>query len=242
MRKTTLLAVLAILVWSGAANAVVIGDRMLVDVGTCWAGDTLANGPTPEDGTAPDGNVWNNYQFGGQWNDPLPLKNTAGAGTTATFRALVVWNKCGTGHGGFPHNAPMGDGLYPETAMGDGRLWNEGGGIVVLEGLDASLLYDIVCFGTADTNAPMDAGTFLNGVTTYTVGGTSIGLDTTDNLANVALFTGVPTDGAGTIQINVDADPGVDALLSVLDVTAVPEPATIGLLALGATALIRRKR
>lgn len=229
-----------------AAAQLAPGDRILVDVGVCWSDDPRDPGYGPVESPDALGRHWNNYAQNPKWNTtPVPLVDTAGNATGATFltNRFSDCDACG----GVLHDSASQGTLYPVKAQTDARWWCQDiqPGHVYLEGLDPALLYDVRLFGYADSSATIrDINEpFPGGTTIYSVGALSVELYNVDNTSEVAeLFSAAPAgDGSMLIEIVAGAPAGCGAVLNVVDITVVPEPACALLLALAGPLLLRRR-
>jgi hypothetical protein len=250
MRKAAYLAtalVVALSLATPASGEIVNGDVLVFDIGEQAA--------DPGGGTT-SGN-WNNmYRSGDPVNDNHAIDITdairlSDGATTGVGLRLMAQDNNSSGIGGadvsatpsvgFPYS-----GTIPASAIEDlGYLGNEylvdSGSADSTNGLELtdlndSLTYDISVFARI-TN--VDRGSH-----TWTVNGTSYDIAPNNN-DTVYTWEDVPTDGSGAIVIAVDIPQEGDppsAHINALEVAAVPEPATLGLLGLGGLAAILRRR
>jgi hypothetical protein len=128
---------------------------------------------------------------------------------------------------------------FPDNVAGDWLGFNNTGSIVLtFTGLDDSLTYTIVIGAANDVdNDNADTSWSVDGGTTY-VTDASVAAD------SYITFTGLTTDGDGTLVITgVGAGNTQYGFVSALTLEAVPEPATIGMVLAAATGLmfIRRR-
>ncbi len=246
--KRFILCATVTLALAGVASAVPAeGDRILMDVGHCW-GDQ-----TPEDGSAPDGNFWNNS--GGR-GDTVNLKRASdGADTGAVWSVNPSASGCDCG-GQITYNTRVSN-LYVETAQSTLRFWGDTKqpAQIMLTGM-GSLPYDIGFYsyltdGIGGDDQPSIPVTPASTVFTLVVGtcpgAVPITLDAVDNTTEMAWFRGVTPDASGAITFELTGAGTATwqiAALNVVDITAVPEPGTMLLLLAGGTmcALRRRKR
>lgn len=127
-----------------------------------------------------------------------------------------------------------GIGTIPDNAQIDTSYFN-GNSTLVLSGLDSSLTYNL------EIMAKIDSGRDAQNIT---VNGTSISVDP-DTAPYITTFTGISADVNDEIVISFFSTGGGSALqhVNALAVTAIPEPATLGLVAAfgGAVLFIRRR-
>lgn len=247
MKARMALGLVSILLTAGGAAAQLApGDRILVDVGVCWSGDPRDPDYGPMEGPDALGRHWNNYAQNPKWNStPVPLVDTAGNATGATFltNRFADCFACG----GVLHDSVGQSTLYPVRAQTDARWWCQEiqPGHVYLEGLDPALVYDVRLFGYADANATIrDIGeAFPGGTTIYSIGALSFELNNVDNTTEIAeLFSVAPAgDGSMLIEMVAGTPAGCGAVLNVVDITVIPEPGAILLLALAGPLLLRRR-
>jgi hypothetical protein len=174
---------------------------------------------------------------------------TAPGGVDTANNALpnfAVWTYNCAGSGG---TGVVDSTLYPSTAQQDfifmDGSYNNGLAnalLVAIVGLPSSN-YDVKLFGSRITPGAGRVGTYL-------VNGQTQTLDAYANTSNTITFANVPV---GDVTIGGVVEHNAILLtcyvtgtnygyLSVADLNAVPEPATMGLLILGALAALRRRR
>jgi hypothetical protein len=224
----------ACLLLVGAAQA----ERILFDFGP-------VNGPT----TSPDslGRYWNNQTAAYDYLD-LSLHTIVGPnGVDAAGNAItgleVSHLKCaGTGASGVVDST-----LYPSTAQKDFifvdgtiNLTYANAMSVCIAGLDQAA-YDLTLFGSrASTNRTC----------TLKVNGVEQVYDAAQNTSRVVTWTNVPVGDVtigGVVKHNAILIEGWSTngqydYIGVADLTSVPEPATIGLLVVGAIGVLSRRR
>lgn len=185
--------------------------------------------------------TWNNSVASvGGW-DILNLVNTGG---TASVYDMNM-NPTAGGSSAGP-SVTAGPGVFGEAnTIYNDAFFNTVQYTIDFTSLNDAYTYNFEFFGSRDTT--------ITRVTSYTIGGTSVNLQTsgTDlggsginhNVANTAIITGV-SPVAGTITVAIDDVSGGFSYLNGIKVTEViPEPATIGLFAVfGGGLLAARKK
>ena len=130
------------------------------------------------------------------------------------------------------------DSWYTGSYDGNAASQNEPG-IFVIEGLDPTQTYRVEIFGTYDSD---DDG--RGRISRYTIGEEYHDLDVVNNLTDTAVFEAVQPDASGAVEVIVTAAAGTTsrfAHISAIELTAIPEPASVGFLALGGLAMLRRR-
>lgn len=152
-------------------------------------------------------------------------------GTTAPTGAASIFNAQATR-----------DNLFGHTAN-----FNQPGplplGILSLSGLNPAATYNFTFFGSR-------TGVSDNRETKYEVVGLNSGfglLDAANNIANVAVVSGISPDALGNLTVNVSPGPNNNNTsgffyLGAMQFTAVPEPSSIVLAALGGIGLMIVRR
>ena len=247
MKKGILLIALLALT-AGISDA---GIKVLVDFGPANDDDGRAT-------SIPDinGNYWNSWRP--TTGDTAIPNGTAFVGTVvdtdnnATGIGLTMpnsFNCNGIKHGGLlaPDAGLLGD-FAIDTATEDYWFESTGGAAVTINGLDPELTYNLRMFGTRETTDTR--------ITRYTVfdaaGSQYVDLQTSgagigtggyngNNDTIVGLSDLVPT-AAGELTLDVSVVQGGFAYLGVLEVEAVPEPATFGLMSIMGVGLLFARR
>jgi len=234
MKKLVLLTALLGMMVVPAAADIVAGDLILIET------LSLSTPDGTQDNTRADGNVWNAVDFADGGSGTLQLADD-------TDESVTI-NRTGTLPGGFKNSAgTLLSGLSwvaSDVSVKNFHYQGTAGTPITFEivGLNASLQYDIRMATAANLTSYNDQTVAVNGVanassTDYDSYANSTGGSTLLDMSwdNVSL-----SSGKLTFSIT-DAD--YRATTGVISIEAVPEPATMGLLAIGGIAmLIRRKR
>ena len=134
---------------------------------------------------------------------------------------------------GDPYYIPAADDLVHSTT---GYLLT-----VTFAGLDDALSYNARVYSLVDENRPViDVGVTDSAGTITNTGLNRQTLYNTAPLSSDLIFNGVSTDGSGNIVVTVNSTWHVNMEAVVLE--AVPEPATMSLLALGGLGVFLRRR
>ncbi len=249
MRPSILCAMVTLMLAAAASAVPAEGDRMLLDIGICWGQQT------PEDGSASDGNYWKNSGSRGAVIDLVRASD--GVATGAQFTMSYFANHTPPNTGQVSGNTPVSN-LYPETAQTSLRWYNESEqpGYLYLTGM-GDLPCDIGIYGylsdgvggDEDPDTPLTPASSIYTLTAGTCPGvTSIEVNVVDNTTIIAWFNSVTPDAGGNITFSVvggtQSGDFLAAPVNVMDITVVPEPATMLLLLAGGTicALRRRRR
>jgi PEP-CTERM motif len=226
--------------------AITVGNRLLIDFGV-----------NTQTVTSPDSN-------GNHWNNASGAINTAGGGITpAAVNNMVTTANVATGvnmtfSSGWNINNPGGLTTPSSILIGDLAVANatsdfyyiQGGvnsATITLTNLDPALTYNFDLFATrnaTDIRVTNYAITDVNGLhtvdlqTSGTGAGTGAYQGNDDTIAQ--LYGIVPTSG-GVVTLTVNR-PNSFAYIDAIGITAVPEPATFGLVGLAVSLLGFRRR
>jgi predicted esterase len=113
-------------------------------------------------------------------------------------------------------------------------------GSIVIEGLVPDQLYTLTIFGS---DSDSDGG--RGRMTRYAIGDVFRDLEIFNNLNGTVVFDGVMADASGRMTLAVSVAPGGTARfggINSLQVTALPEPGSIALLAAASFGLLQRRR
>lgn len=186
------------------------------------------------------------------------LVDTTGAASGVTITFTSTWDN-NPSYNGFqavnPNgtSSPTGDAAargYPDKATQDSLYGSNGydGGTVTLvtaelTGLDPQSIYSFYFFASRmEVSDNRETEYELVGASTSTAY-----LNVSSNTGNLAQVIGIAPDANGTITLNVQAGPNNDNgnkffYLGVMEIEAIPEPASLSFLSLGGLFLLRRRR
>lgn len=213
MKKILGIAGLLLALVAGAQADLIAGDVIKIDFGANESTDT----------------TWNTYKIN---SGTLALTDQYAEddGVTVTVTGADgngLNNLDGSAYGGSDDADVYFDHVFDNS--GGERAFT-----VTISGLDDDLTYDL--FG----GYLRDAGTFE---TTYTVGGTAYTYEFADGYVNAYNTYSDLSSADGVISFTVSGMTTSDiASISELTITAIPEPATIGMLGLGTVGLLAFRR
>lgn len=243
MNKIPALVAAAFLLSCGPVTRAV-AQTLLIDFGPQFTTSGTNGG---SNGPDINGNFWNNV------NGPVVtnLVTTANVGTgwnisyttAATFNPApgTLWASNGlAGLGSLAINTAMADGAF--TTAGASQSFN-------FTNLNASLTYTFTLYGGRDAADVRTTTYTVTGLTSSTntlqTSGTGLGGPGTNfNNSSTVTFSNVAPNASGVISVTYGSATTF-SYLNALQVVAVPEPSTVGLLTLGAAALAgfaRRRR
>ena len=178
--------------------------------------------------------VWNNITTDITPN--VPLLNTAGAATGVTI-TLTAGGFMFDGSNSLPNGVTTTTGSNDELFMDD--VWDSPAAATITVGNLPAGPYRLYVYG----GSPDSSTTFMQfdvaGQASQTVGGQWSNPFTYQQGVTHALFN--VNHPGGNLVIGVPDVPGFESV-NGLQIAAVPEPATVGLLAAGALCLVRRRR
>lgn len=205
------------------------GATVYVDLGT--ATTFTANTDT-------NGRTWNTVGAAGATN----LNDSTGAATTIDLSITALAN---AGIGG-PFDGAAGPDPFDESGVFGDALFN---GVTTpmqinFSGLAASTQYIFTAINLRGTSGRNGLFTIGDGVAVAPGTSSDIGAGLVLQLNGPILSFNVTSSATGTIGLGYGEETAGTggALLNGLTITAVPEPSSAALLALGAVALLRRRR
>lgn len=233
MKKLLLLSVVLVCVMAMHAQAAFVkGDRILVDICKTYTGDTDSSG-----------RQWNridNVGVGGT-AAVYSLVNTANEGTSVDIIFTAGTGGTAKANNYGPDTSSLTD--YPDFATKDGQYLTSDVSTSTCEfkDLDISLTYDLTVWGARGVLDPI-SDRFMQ----VTIGGVSKSYNASGTIGEgLVTFTGLSPDATGRIVIELIAltDGAGSSYVNTFDITAVPEPATLSLLAAGGLGVVLcRKR
>lgn len=222
-----------------AALSPISAQTILIDFGKTGTAST----------TSPDvnGNYWNNVTSGTSGTSIANLTTTTNGSSGIQLTITTAFANTGPdAYATLTGESSLGA-LNIGTAISDFVYVSTGSAVITFSNLDSSKTYNFSLFGTRDTTTVRN--------TTYVVTGTNSGTQTlqtsgTDlggsginyNDSTLALINGITPNASNEITLAVSSA-GL-GYLNALQISVVPEPAAMALLALGGTALLiaRRRR
>ena len=216
-----------------AAMAVSGASAATVGVGTVIGVDFRGSGPT-------DGSNFNVFSADGTLEDIIDTSGATLTDVDVSAAGQLVYNDNAadsTQKSGQPSQ-------FTDAHLTDWVVFAEGVDYTItFVGLDPTLTYDLVIGGANDSNFNVDTTWTADGVSATTVAGTKAA---TDGSGAYVTLTGLQTDGLGTLVIigeSNESEAGTEfGVVSALELTAVPEPGSLALIALGGMLVARRRR
>ena len=227
-----------------ASAAFIAGDRILVDLGQTAHESGTATTP------ATDGNYWNNFALAANDTTTPPTTLVAdlirASDGTATGGLLEIaastFDNVGIGGADNP-NASQTNAM-PASATRDTFFFNASNNdpksaTLEFRNLDTSLTYDLSIFGSVPSGTrPLTEITVDSVTQSYNPvdnGETGTGTNTAD-------FIGLSPDSNGTISFVVTLDGAGAGHINTIELTVVPEPASLSLMAVVGLVVLRRGR
>ena len=211
------------------------GDRILMDF---YTNDTFHNSLMPQDCSDDLGRIWNAGLTASTNNQFSNLKNTAGVETDVSITWVAGMTGI-NGHGAGRWNTPLRLSElvdYPEWVTCDSVSISTGNTAQsVIAGLDAEITYNITFYGSRNvlpSDRPLTVTIGEQSLTYFSAGEAGEGMVT---------FTNVAPDANGTITVQYHT-PEDYGYLGAIDITAVPEPATMSLVGGALACLFARRR
>ncbi|MCM5530634.1 Ig-like domain-containing protein, partial [Parasegetibacter sp. NRK P23] len=152
------------------------------------------------DATYTAGAPWNNTAKAPALNDNFAnLKDATGATTSVGIQLLTAWG----GVNNLGMNTGSNSGVYPDAVLRSSYFTTTIARSVRVYGLDANTQYNFRFLGSrANPNAGIGV------TTTYTIGATTVSLDTKDNAQNTAQISSVQPAADGSVTFVVNAAAG----------------------------------
>lgn len=196
---------------------------VLIDFGT--TATNAGKGPTTG-----QPQVWNNFTASTTASS-LSLVDTLGASTGYTIAsdgAFSLLNEAAT-----PVSSP-----YPNTAAGD-AFYTTDERIFTFSGLDPLLTYHITVYGYANRSDSRLTNVTINSVMqSYQPANTGSG----NTSGGSVTFSGLSANAEGIIDLKFTTGTSTNYILSVIELTAVPEPSRCFLFALGIGLIFSSRR
>ena len=180
----------------------------------------------------------------------LPLTDTGGfaTGWTVTVTDVGSGNAGNAGAGADVPSFPVGLAGYDATALRDSIYSNQGAGTspamtLLFAGLSPSATYDLILYGSR-TNAQ---GADQRWSLTAGSGGAAVDHFSELNDTTYVDWTGISPDAGGLIEVTINS-PGPDTIGALalnfgsITESVIPEPSSVGLLAIGLGLFARRRR
>jgi len=175
------------------------------------------------DGAYQGPSTWNNTNQKPAQNEVYPnLKDSQGRITGITLNVLTPWQTINGGANTNNQGANTGvnSGVYPDNVMTSSWWTNTTLQTFRLTGLDPKFKYCFTFFGSR-------AGVSDNRVASYTINGTSVTLNATNNATQTATINNMRPDTAGGISVDLTAAAGSQyAYINAMVVNAVFDDST----------------
>lgn len=149
------------------------------------------------DGSYPASAPWNNTNKQPVQNDLFPnLKDDNGSTTTVGIKIVSPWQALSNGSNYYGTTTGNNSGVYPDNVMKTAYWTNTTQQTFKLYGLDSNSKYSFTFFGAR-------ADVTDNRLTNYTIGATTVSLQTSKNTTNTVAINDVSPDSNNEITINL---------------------------------------
>lgn len=165
------------------------------------------------DGSYPPAAPWNSTNKQPVLNDLFPnLKDQSNVATTIGIKIVSNWSAIGNGSNYYGASTNNNTGVYPDNVMKTAYWSNTTKQTFKLYGLSSTSKYSFTFFGSR-------ADVTDNRMTNYTIGGTTVSLQTASNKTNTVSINNVSPDANN--EITVDLKNGTGSVYSYLNAMVV---------------------